>query len=44
MDTLNEQAKSKLNTKGRLSFQRNRTRNGNEFKRAQYILFDLKYE
>ena len=44
MDTLIEQSKSKLNSKGRLNFQRSRSRNANEFKRAQLILLDLKLD
>ena len=42
MDTLIEQSKSKLNDKERLQFERNRLRSANDFKRAQFILYDLK--
>ena len=42
MDTLIEQSKMKLNNVGRLQFERGRLRNTSDFKRAQFILFDLK--
>ena len=40
METLIEHSKT---SKGKLSFPRTRQRNNPEFKRAQYMLFDLKY-
>jgi E3 ubiquitin-protein ligase UBR2 len=40
METLIEHSKT---SKGKLSFPRSRQRNNPEFKRAQYMLFDLKY-
>ena len=42
MDTLIEQSKSKLNDKERLQFERSRLRSASDFKRAQFILYDLK--
>ena len=42
MDTLIEQSKPKLNDKERLQFERSRLRNTSDFKRAQFILYDLK--
>lgn len=43
VDSLLEHARKKINSNEKLSFERTRLRNNDEFKRAQYIIYDLKY-